>query len=738
MAKTNYSKRRGRHGKRSGAGGTNPPARSEGEIVAELRSLVQSPGFVHAFAYLVFKNNIVTAGEQFTKEDFLKIYDRSSLLRTESNLVLALMLSAPVSLDIPTGCVTERHINRALALLEELHQAVLEPGHSIFREALAAHVSSAGEGIDPLRKGAILREAFFYGSESAFPFQYLDLAKRRYANDAEWLQRNVGFTVDEAVAVLAAIRDSLTEKLPIVFEQIRQRDPREWTFLPLFRVEIDDVISRCGLAAEVVNAILEKFESTDDCPIEIDDISKFNPVNARPLIRLADGQLYSFLEYSLCECVYESPFYWICSDKKYLGAHSQSRGSFVEKVIEDLLVSIFGRAKVHRNVVFTPSKNAKAEADVILVQGDRAFVFQAKSKKLTERAKLGDEGSIEADFQAAVQDGYDQALACIDCLKSGVPATASGEPIDLKQFSELREFYPICVTSEHYPALAHQSRTLLQIVQQSSVQGPLVFDIFTLDVIAEMLDRQLYFVDYLVKRSTFLERVIANHELVVLSWYIKKNLHLEDDLLIYLEDDILVELDLAMAVRRLGIDGPAVPRGQLTRFLGTPIQDILDAVNSSDRADVHRLGELLIGLGSEAANTLNNGITRVIAMTRSDGENHDMTLGMAGDEGGITIHCNRLPDQEAMQKLRGHCAMRKYVTKSDCWFGVAFAPNGAPRLMVGLIYEWEFDPATEAVAGDFRVSSRTNSINTKDRKIRVNEPCPCGSGKKYKKCHGRN
>ena len=24
----------------------------------------------------------------------------------------------------------------------------------------------------------------------------------------------------------------------------------------------------------------------------------------------------------------------------------------------------------------------------------------------------------------------------------------------------------------------------------------------------------------------------------------------------------------------------------------------------------------------------------------------------------------------------------------------------------------------------------------RDKKIRPNDPCPCGSGKKYKKCHG--
>jgi len=154
-----------------------------------------------------------------------------------------------------------------------------------------------------------LREAFFYGSESAFPFQYLDLAKKRYVNDAVWLQKNAGISIDEAVSVMSAIRDSLTDQLPIIFDEIRKLEPQEWTLLPIFRVDLDDVVTRCGLERKVVELVIEKFESKSDFYIEFNNVSQFNPVNARPLIRLDDGHIYSFLEYSLCECVYEGPFY---------------------------------------------------------------------------------------------------------------------------------------------------------------------------------------------------------------------------------------------------------------------------------------------------------------------------------------------------------------------------------------------------------------------------------------------
>ena len=35
-------------------------------------------------------------------------------------------------------------------------------------------------------------------------------------------------------------------------------------------------------------------------------------------------------------------------------------------------------------------------------------------------------------------------------------------------------------------------------------------------------------------------------------------------------------------------------------------------------------------------------------------------------------------------------------------------------------------------------SQRKDSIPLPDKKVGRNDPCPCGSNKKYKKCHGLN
>jgi hypothetical protein len=401
-----------------------------------------------------------------------------------------------------------------------------------------------------------------------------------------------------------------------------------------------------------------------------------------------------------------------------------------------VLCTVFPSRFVYRNVVFkSPSGDTIGEADVILLYGYRAFIIQAKSKRLTLASWQGDDAAIGKDFQSAVQEAYDQAIACVRHIKNGVTACADEKAIDLNSHGVIREYYPVCITSEHYPALSFQSGIFLKIEQESNVHHPIVTDVFTLDVMAEMLSTPMYFTDYWVKRAAAADKLHVSHELIALAWYIKKNLHIEENEFVTLADDVMVELDLAMAVRRLGIEGEATPKGQLTRFNNTPAGRILEEVDASDRPEVHRLGEVILAMNGDTADALNDGIQRVLNLTKEDSGQHDVTIGLKGG-GGITIHCNRLALDEAGRRLASHCAMRKYVEKADRWYGVLVDLNGNPVGLAGLENPWEFDPALEEEAAPFRVRSITHAL-TGRRKIGVNEPCPCGSGRKYKKCHGR-
>ncbi|NIQ01857.1 MAG: hypothetical protein GWM98_05475, partial [Nitrospinaceae bacterium] len=39
--------------------------------------------------------------------------------------------------------------------------------------------------------------------------------------------------------------------------------------------------------------------------------------------------------------------------------------------------------------------------------------------------------------------------------------------------------------------------------------------------------------------------------------------------------------------------------------------------------------------------------------------------------------------------------------------------------------------------GDSAEGAKPATVRREEKKVGRNDPCPCGSGKKYKKCHGR-
>ena len=204
-------------------------SRSEEDVFSDIKELTQKPGFIHSLAALVFRSNVVTAVNEFTAEDFLKIYQPDRLLRTETNLLVGLMLSAPIDATLPHPTQQAIYFDQAIKLLEELHQSIIEQAHKVLFSAIDKISEKSDNPENPFKKGELIREAIFYGGESAFPFQYEALARERYQPDHKWLDSQFGFNIDEAADVLSAIRQISAENFPRHQGVLRKQSPADWT-----------------------------------------------------------------------------------------------------------------------------------------------------------------------------------------------------------------------------------------------------------------------------------------------------------------------------------------------------------------------------------------------------------------------------------------------------------------------------------------------------------------------------
>lgn len=712
-------------------------ARDEAEVFADLKALCASDGFIHAIAYFCWRDNIIRySGEEVSEDDVKHQYSLEKLLRTEIATLIGLMVQSDLTLDIPEPKVLQSHIDQSEALLGEMQLSLQKPWFEAFQQM------AKGQDIpDPFRTAVGLREPIFYSAESAYNFQYEELAERKYSSDANWLIANKGFSISDAKLVAQTISKAQMAGLLQQRADMLAKHPDEWTFLPGFIFKLDEVAEEAQLSLETVANILSAFSvDLQKGNPAFTDLSSFNETNAAPIIQLDENTYVLLQVYSLLEAVYEAPFFWMLSDKSYADTASENRGNFGEQFLAERFRSVFGEANVFQNVDIYKGKQRYAEADVLIIYGSRAIIVQAKSKRLTIEARKGNDLQLKSDFKKAIHDAYDQALQCADALKGQEFnfLLQSGEEIEFS--NKPTKIFPVCVVSDHFPALAAQARQFLDLKTSKVVEPPIVTDVFFIDVLAEILETPLQFLNYMALRARADSQLLVNQELAILGYHLKHNLWLEEKYsMVNLGDDFTSSLDIAMSARRAGIPGERVPKGILTRFKGTPIGALISAFEEQPVPELVSLGLMFLQLSSDAAMHINNGINQLVRLSAKDGKLHDISLPHELENSGVTIHVSPFPTEQARARLSTHCRMRKYDTKSDTWYGLLLTP-GTGQLRDALLVQekWKHDPEMEKVLKSWPTKPmiRLNSLSKRSlhRKIGRNEECPCGSGIKYKKC----
>jgi len=505
-----------------------------------------------------------------------------------------------------------------------------------------------------------------------------------------------------------------------------------------FRLDIDDIADRCGKTKETVSKFLSAFtyqmENGHKGYSQIDD---FNEVAVAPILQAPDGARYLFQYYPLVEAVYDSPFYWFLEDEQYFPAALRNRGEFTEKFLTERLISIFGKEAVFANVDVYDGKNRVGEMDCLVVFGEYAIIFQAKSQRLTHPARKGKLEKLKEDFGRAVQNAYDQAVACARTIpKEGVRYVCQdGREPDL---SQIERVYPVCVLADHYPALAMQARSFLKSTTDSLIGAPLVCDLFLIDVATEMLPSPLRFLSYITLRAQFGEKILVTNELATFGYYLRQSLWVDDAYnMLLLDDSVASDLDAAMTVRRDGLPGNDTPKGILTKLQNTRLGKIVAEVEHDPNQFCVGMGLSILEMGEDSFRKMSSALDVMIRDAGRTGRQHDLTIPLEHRDAGLSIHVNADPDQGASDKLRSHMLYRKYAQRAGKWFGLLLEPTtGKPRFGAKVRSLHTFDFELEAITSKAAPLQKLDELPSQfaNRKTGRNDPCPCGSGKKFKRC----
>jgi hypothetical protein len=707
--------------------------REEALIFRELSTLCTSRGYVHALAYLCFRDNIIPYAEEMRAEDMRHLFSPDRLIRTETSTLIGLMVQHEIDWTSPDPKTTQQYIDQTEELLKELHESMFAPTVQELQDLFAS-----GERTNPFEKGENLREPIFYGGESAYSFQFRELSVPKYQADNTWLERNRSFSIQNARDVVKALIEFQNDRFTDAIPKFAQLDPTEWTFLPCHLFTTGELAKFSGIDVAQIEKVVHAFVlPASEKNASFRTVDAFNAVSAMPVIPAGEGRLLLLEQYTLEQSLYESPFFWMRDDPAYRETAFRNRGKFVEDFSLDRLRTVFGRESVFSNVRI-PKVKGKDEIDTLVLFGDRAIVVQAKSKRLTLEARKGNDNLIRDDFKKSVQDSYDQAFACAKALVTPNQILVANDGSRITIPERLKEIYLFCVVSDHYPALSLQAQQFLKFETTATIQPPFVLDIFTLDTISEMLDTPLYFLSYVNRRTSLQDRVFAGHELTVLSYHLKRNLWFDKKYsFVQLGDDVTADLDVSMTVRREGRPGERVPDGILTRLKRTRVGAIIKDIESRPHPGTINLGFALLKLSENAAVNLSNTIDAMARRSSMDCDHHDLTMPMGESLDGLTVHCNNNPIAIAGPKLEKHCLLRKYKAKAERWYGICVAPDTSVRFGISLDFPWMHEEKMEGILREMPRTGLTMDMTSPDGKlckIGRNEPCPCGSGRKYKKC----
>ena len=662
-------------------------------------------------------------------------------------MLLGLLVKHPIRLDaIPSEETIHEQAQRATELLEELHLFLSSP-------TLPSQVPAADnpdQVTEFLQKyegwmnsGRGMVEPIFYGGQGAYAFQFLEMASKRYAADAQWIQQHKGASIEAFAEIANDLELHTLERLRGIKRGITLSEECE-AILSAMTFCLDDLPTT---SRQSIEHFITAFSFTPgDINQGFTTTAAYNAVHSRPVMALGNGLYCIPIFPNLSKAIYDNPYYWMIEDERYIDTALRNRGNATESITHDLLAPVFGSRRVFKGVKVNKDKADITDIDVLAVSGNKAVIAQCKSKKLTIDARRGDGKALRNDFTKAVQDAYDQAIKARKALIDGNYRLINERGATVSLPNKVDEVYVLCVTGDHYPAVMTQARVYLK--RQDKDPHLILLSIFDMDLVSFFLKDRYEFLYYLQQRSAHALHFAADAEISLLGFHLRHKLFADESYDMTGVDPGYGQLVDANFLASRG-DWPHTEASDRlfhtwkNEAFNELVEDIkLAASEGSNGISPESLLFFLYDLAGKGADDLIRAVEELKRQTLLDGQEHSVRVPLPRYKRGVTFvsfpsptHATEL--QALQRKLEGISLAHKYRSQADEWMVLAsFASSPVRFDIFGYIRDpWQQDPEMEEWVEEHLGPGIP--VHPDGRKPKRNERCPCGSERKFKRCHGR-
>lgn len=437
-------------------------------------------------------------------------------------------------------------------------------------------------------------------------------------------------------------------------------------------------------------------------------------------------------------------------DEAYLkGAYYKGRRTYLEKSALEYLGNLLPGAEIHSNLYYhikEDGEEKRAETDGLVLYDNNLFIVEAKAGSLSSSTRRGSLERTRKDLSDLIDSAYSQALRTKRFIaehdRPVFENEDGSEALVIEDKQELDNIVLVNVTLESLQHLSTQLSSLSAFDLIREQEWPWSVFINDLRVISEVVESPSEFLVYLKRRirANDYPQFRAVDELDFLTYFFNEGLYFEDN---YLKNTDIMQVtgytdDLDLYYEYLA---GRVAEAEKPRFkVPDDYRELVARVESTGKKGRTKVSTALLECDSPTFEFILNGFRQLKSMIAQDGRDHDFTaIFREPFRRGITFMVTGSASSEFWEGADRYCKLKKYQTRSKEWMLVVVETSGSEENYDCRVYEgeWQHDPDLER-AVEMHKKRAVETYLQHNRKIDRNDPCPCNSGLKYKKCCGRN
>lgn len=460
-------------------------------------------------------------------------------------------------------------------------------------------------------------------------------------------------------------------------------------------------------------------------------------VKKRPFIKIG-GSYYCFDYYAFVDSFYRAVQHALIeADPEYKETWQERQKDASETAVADVLERILPGCECYTGNYYG-NKKSRRENDVLIRYMDALLIVEVKAGGFALESPLENITAHINRYKSLIEKGGDQCWHVLEALNRAGRLSlmdSIGNEKAVIEMSEITSAYSLSVTVENVNSVAAKAEKQAFLDMHHGIVSIALDDLM---VYEDFFDNPLVFLHFLKHRTaaTANRRIALSDELDHLGFYIEKNCYeLATDE--YPDDARLVfaglrdELDVYYETRGTPLEQPSKPSLDIPRLM----LDILGALARQAQGQPVFGSSLLLDISDRSSfcKTLEEELGRQKKTGRQD------TIVMAIGDGNMPVIC--FVDQPGVIIFKHEVKRERVATEilgtdheRGALLNVRFDEYGA-------VAEASFEIISKELIAPERLEEfqeqRYRLMMARGLKPGRNEPCPCGSGKKYKRCHGR-